>query len=310
MSFADRIFQVIGGLFLVGLLLLGATVHFSVKARSEAKEAAREQILLKFRSEWREMCAIKDCDQFPVGYATYASGTELYYFPLIRTMVKKPPSFTGGVSLGRYVELDEENNTRRIFSEGGTLKVSACCHYLLAFYGLNEGVPMLLRDKAGKRMPSTITNFSPYNRPGHENKIDRWLDFEVEDAPSLQTVIRADQPSFNDDFWLLYSGEPNEKGGRDLKLLSKRPLINDRHVLASCDSVCTFATVSLKEATGGTQPHITLKWMTIPKVESCNPGGTRYGCPLSMDAFGEVPRLLAVIDEMFEAAKQKPSVQH
>ncbi len=310
MNIAQRILKLIGGLFLLWLVLFGASIHFGLKARSEQEEAAKEQRIQKLRREWQELCAVEDCAQFPVGYITYKFGPDLYYFPTIGLMTEKPPTFTGGLLPGRYVELDEENNTRRSFSDSGSFKVSSCCHYLLAFYGLATGIPKILRDSRGHRMVSTITNFNSHDHPYGHNKIGRWLDFEVDETPSIQAVIRADQPSFNDDFWLLYSGEPNEKGGRDLRLLSKRPLINDRHILGMCDSLCTFATVSLKEATGGTQPHITLKWMTIPRVKSCNPGGSSYGCPLSLEAFEEVPRLLAVIDEMFEAAKKKPSVEN
>lgn len=310
MNIAQRILKLIGGLFLLWLVLFGAGIHFSIKARSEQEEAAKEQRIQKLRHEWQELCAIEDCAQFPVGYITYRFGPDLYYFPTTRSMIEKPPGFTGGLLPGRYVELDEENKTRRSFSDTGSFKVSACCHYLLSFYGLAGGIPEILRDSRGTKMLPTITYFRSHDRPDKHNKIDRWLDFEVEETPSIHAVIRADQPSFNDDFWILYSGEPNEKGGRDWRLLSKRPLINDRHVLATCDSLCTFATVSLKEATGGTQPHVTLKWMVVPTVGSCHPGASRYGCPLSMEAFEEMPRLLAVIDEMFVAARKKPSTEH
>ncbi|MEO1110022.1 MAG: hypothetical protein AAFX90_19075 [Pseudomonadota bacterium] len=310
MNIAQRILKLIGGLFLLWLVLFGAGIHFSIKARSEQEEAAKEQRIQKLRHEWQELCAIEDCAQFPVGYITYRFGPDLYYFPTTRSMTEKPPGFTGGLLPGRYVELDEENKTRRSFSDSGSFKVSACCHYLLSFYGLAEGVPEILRDSRGTKMLPTITNFNSHDRPSGHNQIGHWLDFEVEETPSIQAVIRADQRSFNNDFWLLYSGEPNEKGGRDLRLLSKQPLINERHILAVCDSLCTFSSVSLKEATGGNQPHVALNRMTIPRVESCNPGGSRYGCPLSMEAFEEVPRLLAVIDDMFEAARKRPSVEH
>ncbi len=310
MNIAQRILKLIGGLFLLWLVLFGASIHFGLKARSEQEEAAKEQRIQKLRREWQELCAVEDCAQFPVGYITHRFGPDLYYFPTLGLMTEKPPGFTGGLLPGRYVELDEENNTRRSFSDSGRFTVSNCCHYLLAFYGLAEGVPEILRDKAGVRMRSAVTGFRSHESPDAYNKINRWVDFEIEETPSIQAVIRADQPSFNDDFWLLFSGQPNEKGGRELRLLSKRPLINDRHVLATCDSLCTFATVSLEEATGGTQPHVTLKWMVVPTVGSCHPGASRYGCPLSMEAFEEVPRLLAVIDEMFQAAKKKPSVEN
>lgn len=54
--------------------------------------------------EWDEMCTIEDCTQFPDGYATYAFGPELYYFPNPSTFLERFPVYVPeGVSAGRFI---------------------------------------------------------------------------------------------------------------------------------------------------------------------------------------------------------------
>ncbi len=303
-----RILQILAGLLVALASVTVISTVFNLSTEADRSDDANQRKIENYKKEWQELCAEKDCDQFPVDYATYAFGPDVYYLPLFQTMTEKPPNvFTGGVKLGRYVDLDEDNQARRSYSDGGGLIIAECCHHLLSFYGLTDDLPVFRENKSGNRMPSAWTTISSYDRPDRYNRLDRLLDLELDETPSIHEIIDDEQPSFNDDFWLLFSGAPDAKGARELKLLSKRSLLNGRHVMALCYSLCTFGTVSLAEDADDKRPHVALRWMRLRGEQPCVPAGSELGCPPAADALDKVAQLLSVLDEMFVMAQSRPS---
>ena len=263
---------------------------------------ARER--LKGITDWDELCAIEDCSEFPVGHATYVFGPEVYYFP---------SSPKGGVRAARTVERGDDGQFIRSFGNTSGLIISRCCHWLLTYYGLAEVFPDFRADRDGNRMPPARLIISSYDKPYSENKVRRHFDIKskANEQPSIYDVISEGQVSYNDDFWLLDVWEPNDQGVRVFEALSKRALLNGRHVYALCGSGCNFSTLSFAEDGKNKLPHITLLWLTVTgeNMFLCNTKDLKSGCDPSPKVFDQVPRMLGLIEDMFDAAQINPKDQ-
>lgn len=249
---------------------------------------------------WEELCAIEDCSQFPQGYATYVFGSEVYYFP---QGTKKQ----AGVSPARIVEWSDDDDIVRSFGNTTNLIVSKCCDLLLSHYGLADDFPDF-PIRRGNRMPPAWTIISSYDRPHPDNTTARRFGISSTEPVSISEVIADDQASYDEDFWLLSVGEPNEIGVRGFGLLSKRPLLSGHHVYAACGTMCTFSTLSFAEDIDNKKPHVSLRWMTLTKKNKflCAPEKLESGCDPAHEVFDDVPRMLDLLDDMFEAAQVHP----
>lgn len=260
---------------------------------------------------WDEMCVIEDCTQFPDGYATYAFGPELYYFPNPSTFLERFPVYVpGGVRAGHFKEYNDEGEILRSFGPSIGLIISACCQHLLEFYDLAKDFPTFYLPRGGNRMPRTRVLIHAYNDPGTDNKISRHfrITYPKNEPPAIEDVILEDQQSYNDDFWLISVSEPNKSGESYFGVLSKRPLLNDRHVYAQCTSGCNFHTVSFEKDANNKRIHINLLWMTLAEENMflCTAETLLQGCDPASDVFDQVPRMLELIEDMFTAAQTKP----
>lgn len=260
---------------------------------------------------WDELCELEDCSQFPVGYSTYAIGPELYYFPLYYTLTERPEFwYSGSVRMGRFVEPGLQNDYLRSFQYGG-LAINHCCHYLLTFYGLADSFPDFKSEEAGNRMISTQIRISPHNRPARDNRFFRhFRNINSSDEPPLiDTLISPTQLSYNDDFWLLRISDHELPDYRYVELLSKRPLLNDRHVFARCGRGCSIHTIDLADDSETVRAHLSLSTLALTgeSLILCSSEDFASECDPSPDIFDDVPRMLEVIENTFEAAQVFPN---
>ena len=259
---------------------------------------------------WEELCEIADCDRFPIGYNTYAFGPSVYHFPTIATMTVKPPDvLAGGVKAGRFFETDINGHLQRSLSVSGGTIVANCCHYLLVFYDLADDVPQF-REVDGNRMPTAWATFASGNKPHRDNKAFRYFDVPSNAQPKLDTLISENQASFNNDFWLTKSREPDEIGDRAFHIVSKRPLLNGYHVLARCGlQGCSVNTLALADTEGETRPHVSLRHMTLTNRDEylCISDEHENECDPAPEVFEKVIVLLGIIEDMFEAASVYPA---
>ncbi|MEP3843892.1 MAG: hypothetical protein ABJM43_00905 [Paracoccaceae bacterium] len=261
--------------------------------------------------DWDQLCEVTDCDQFPIGYSTYAFGPEVYYFPTWSTMIVKPPhSLFGLARAGRLNETDSEGSLLRSVNVSTRAIISYCCHHLLTFYGLSEAMPIFIENPRGNRMPITSLSLSRFDDPGRYNNIQRWLDYDLGEFPRLDEVISKDAMSYNDDFWVLGAGEFDERGFRPFRLLSKRPLFHGRQVYVTCGQLCTFGTMSFSGSENETRPHIQLDSMLLSRENMflCSLEELKNGCDASVGAIDKVPVMLSVLEDMLEAAAVFPEV--
>lgn len=258
---------------------------------------------------WSELCEVVDCDQFPIGYNTYVFGPEVYYFPTWTTMTVRPPSVSvGGVEPGRLKEVDANGDTLRSLRASGIASVYGCCHFLLTFYGLAEAMPVFQESPSGNRMPAARMTLSSFDRPDRYNNIQRWLGDDLGAFPSVDEVLPNDAVSYNDDFWVLGSGELEGRRFRPFRLLSKRPLLHGRHVYVACGDHCTFGTMSFAGSEAETRPHIQLVSMLLTRQNMflCSPSELQNGCNPALEIFDQVPVMLGLVEDMLAAATVFP----
>lgn len=263
--------------------------------------------------KWDEMCAIEDCSQFPKGYSTYAIGPELYYFPTYNTLIERPyAAYLGSVRMGTFIDWGVGTEVLRSYGNS-SLMISDCCHYLLTFFALADDFPEFPDsrfDQVGNKMPSVRLTLSPYNTQGRDNNIRPHLGWSLLESapPSVNDVISANQRSYNGDFWLINVSERESSGTITIDVLSKRAILNDRHVFARCRTACDFHTVSFAEDGENTRAHISMQWMTLTgtSLGLCTPAQVDVDCDPSPDIFDKVPAMFGVIEDMFTAAQIKP----
>lgn len=262
---------------------------------------------------WDEMCAMEDCSRFPVGYSTYAIGPKLYYFPTYNTLGERPVAFSGTVRPSRFAEIDENDQVMRSFGYASSLITTRCCHYLLAFYDLADDFPDFRPDREGNQMPQARMIMRAHSYDHRDNRLSRHVETVDEtpsDAPpSIHDVISPTQLSYNDDFWLLdilRSANGELSGG----LLSKRPLLNGRHVYAGCGTSCSFHTVSLAEDGNNERAHVSMLRVDLSgeRLILCSREEIEVGCNPAASVFEKIPLMLERMDDMFAAAQQYPDI--
>ncbi|KIT17963.1 hypothetical protein [Jannaschia aquimarina] len=258
-------------------------------------------------SEWSELCEITDCDRFPVGYHTHVFGSEVYYFPTGRTMAEKEDFFVDPLLPGGFVEFGEDGELVRSVGLSGGLIISSCCNPLLAFYDLIDQIPEfrpgVSKPRINMMMPGRMSIRSR-DRPARENQLGWTSDYDGEAAPTMESFLSEDQPSYKDDFWLMEIGDIDSRGFRGFGFLSKRPLLLGRHVQGGCSRICSFATVSFAETASETRPHIFLRYLYITdeNVFLCSPEEFEAGCDPASETMDKVKTMLLVLDDMFDTA--------
>ncbi|MFQ6546993.1 hypothetical protein AADZ90_003500 [Aestuariibius sp. 2305UL40-4] len=265
-------------------------------------------------SEWSELCEITDCDQFPVGYETYAFGPEVYYFPHHDKLAALKPRGVAarGVRAGRFVDGPDDGTHARSFSQSQGLSISWCCDDLLNYYGLSDEMPWFRDEPPGLYSEIVINlRISPFDDRDHNSvRRPRPLQDLPEDATPEQ-IEAAGARSYNDDFWALSVEEPNSVGFRAFRLLSKDPMLNGHHIRVYCDGLCRFRTHAFEEDPEETRPHLILMWVKITgdNLFLCSWEEVENGCDPSPDVFDKVPQMLSAIEDMFEAAQVFPDEQ-
>lgn len=261
---------------------------------------------------WDELCAIEACEQFPEGYATWAIGPDLFYFPLWQTLKERPPAVYS-VQPGRFYETNQDGSVRRSFGYSGSLLFNYCCHYLLTYFGLADSFPDISTGRIERRMPPARVHLRTHDYwPPGRHTINRYLNLEASvmaPPPSFEDVFPNDLSSFNDDFWLIKFVRQNRYGQPSYRIFSKEPLLNGRHVVGYCGSTCGFSTVSFEQDIENLSLHIWIQWLRLA-------GSTSFSCSLEQDVqicsappsvFDEVPELLQRLEALFEAAQIVPS---
>ncbi len=292
---------------------LNAYVLFSIMtfpASAQITEPETQE-RLKNVSDWDELCAVVDCDQFPVGYNTYAFGPSVYYFPTMSKMTVKPPNvLRGGVKAGGFYELDSEDTVLRSLSIADGTIIASCCHHLLTFYGLADAMPTFRESPDGNRMPSAWTSITTFDRPRINSTLRQRLGYGETLIPSIRDLLEERQPAYNRDFWLLSSRESDARGVRYFEVLSKRPLLNGHHVYGECAQTCSFRTLRLKETVDEVRPQVFLGEMLLTgeNMFLCSATELENGCDPAPAIFDQVTVMLGLIEGMFDAAAVFPKV--
>ncbi|MDA8584672.1 hypothetical protein N9L47_00205 [Rhodobacteraceae bacterium] len=254
---------------------------------------------------WSELCEVTDCDQFPVGYNTYAFGPSVYYFPTMSSMTVRPPNvLRGGVKAGRFYELDSKETVQRSLSISGGTTIPGCCHHLLTFYGLADAMPTFRERPDGNRMPSAWTMITSFDQPRIRSARRQRLGYGDKRIPTIRNLIGDDPLSYNDDFWLLSFHEPDARNIRYFEVLSKRQMLNGHFVYAACHRTCSFRTLRLEETVDEVRPHLFLGEMLLTgeNMFLCSSEELTIGCDPAPEIFDQVAVMLALIEGMFDAA--------
>ena len=260
-------------------------------------------------ANWEELCRITDCDQFPIGYYTYAFGPSVYYFPTMGTMTVKPPNiFRGAVKAGGYYELGSDGNVLRSLSIADSTTIPSCCHHLLTFYGLADTMPVFRESRDGNRMPSAFAAITSFDQPRIVSSLRQLLGYGNTLVPPIRNLIGESPTSYNDDFWLLRFDEPNKRGIRYFEVLSKRPMLNGHFVFGQCARICSFRTLRLKETVDEVRPQMFLGEMLLTgeNMFLCSPEEFENGCDPAPEIFDQVTVMLSLIEEMFDRAAVFP----
>lgn len=186
---------------------------------------------------WAELCASRDCEQFPVGYLTRQVGRYFFYFAIASTDVGALPDAdhlyvqrgADGVAL-RAALLNPRNRTLHLGAP--------CCVDLAKRLGVpgpkSAGyiAPVDLEFFAGQKVSSSF--------PAEHGRL---LSFA-----SPEELRSRQLPSFDANFWLVQDGgvlDGRREGGRHrLLLISKEPLLYGRHVALDCRVLCNAETVT------------------------------------------------------------------
>jgi hypothetical protein len=247
------------------------------------------------KDNWSELCSRMDCEQFPVGYLTEQIGGEYFYFPISRTGMldlREPPE--------PYVQRDERGRPTRAVRLGKREWLSLgppCCEDWSERFGLT--IP-----RGGYTDPGKIDFHANGDIPApfqHRARHAEYLSFA-----SADELGEMNFASFNDDFWLAHEGEeldpPTVHGGRELVLVSKRPLLFSRHVILVCRFSCDVETAKFPADPQSSLPAMRLG-LTYTEMENCpRPGIT---CDHTA-VFAGVPRTLRWIEQIFEGFRTRP----
>ena len=274
--------------------------------------------------DWEELCAVADCEQFPEGYATWAVGTDLYYFPSFIPF-SEDSYLVYGSPRGDFVERDEEGEVLRSFEQTETLRFPSCCQHLLRHFGLIDDSPKNINPNwsIGEMTPSTGFLFTPnagqYAIGRSNNSVLRHWGLSSHGSapnPAFEELFPADLTSYNEDFWLLAENQPTNGSTPHFEVISKAPLFNDRHVFVSCGISCYLDTVSFAKDSENLKPHLSLNSFRLnltrsgrmEDVYTCeNDGAGGRICDFNPNTLDHAAEMLGIIEQMFELAKVRPS---
>ncbi len=258
---------------------------------------------------WDAFCETTDCSRIPEGYTTYVLEPYTYYFPSYDLLTEQFPQIGLGFAIPRdHVEWREDGTVRRSFSGATRLRIRACCNAMLAHYGLIDA-DALSETAMGPGVTGWMRIYA-----------QTWFAISDHHLGPLSDYISEDQLSYNDDFWLLSTGDlTGLRQVRRFTVLSKEPLLNGYRVRAICSTYCDIATVAFDGDGENTRPHIEMEISPNQgratrrsagfdrSLFRCNPEDLADGCDPAAPIFDEVPRMLGLLDTMFEMARVHPA---
>ncbi|MEX3015835.1 hypothetical protein [Gymnodinialimonas hymeniacidonis] len=262
-------------------------------------------------ADWAEFCETTDCSQIPEGYTTYVLAPHTYYFPSNEVLSEQFPQITLGFAVPRdFVDRRADGSIRRSFSHSSRLRIRACCNAMLAHYGLIDA-DALSENSVGPGVSGWMRLYA-----------QSWFAVSDHSGGLLSDFISADQRSYNDDFWLIEIGDlTGPRQVRSFTVLSKTPLLNGYRVLAHCTTYCDIETVAFEADAENTRPHVVMDINPRQGLGSaarlrpdyewslfrCAPEALGDGCDPAVAIFDELPRMLGLLDTMFEMAQVHPS---
>ncbi|SMX44535.1 hypothetical protein OCA8868_03168 [Octadecabacter ascidiaceicola] len=270
---------------------------------------------LKDLTTWNELCEIEDCSQFPDGHVTWAIGAELYSFPLYDTLANKVGRVAYGVRNGRFEEINSNGDVTRSFGYSDRLRLSHCCGPLLEFFDLMDDFPALGDDPDVRWMPSSRVYLLSGDPSGTRHRLERYLEHASIDIAGAQTIGEltfSEQSSFDQNFWLLDLRMHPKLVIPSFTLLSKRPLLNNRHVVAVCGTLCDFRTVNLGSSVDTATAHVSINWLRLGLGDSyvCGPEGTEPRCNLKNGLLDPVPEILSTLEQLFTIVRIQNFNEH
>lgn len=268
---------------------------------------------LKDLTTWDDLCEVEDCDRFPDGFATWAIGTELYSLPLYETLSNEVGTVAYGLRKGRFFETNSDGDVTRSFGFVDKLRLSHCCGQLLEFFDLMKDFPALGDDPNVRWMPSSRVYLVSVDAYGSRHHVERYLERATIDLSQVRSVAEislSDVPSFDENFWLLSVREIPFRNSvsANFTLLSKRPLLNGRHVTLVCNSLCDIRTVDFGAVEGPAVAHIAINWLRLGWGDSyvCGPEESEPGCILNDGLLDPVPQILATLEQLFAVMRTHP----
>ncbi|WP_342077532.1 hypothetical protein [Yoonia sp. SS1-5] len=291
----------------LAVFLTAASVVFAQGYWADAPHRLRDL------STWDELCEIEDCDQFPVGYATYAIGPKLYYFPLHSTLRNQPPDSVQSYELriGRFFEVDQTGRLNRSFGYASSLEINSCCGPLLEHFGLADSFPIRGGAPHFFSMRSAQVTMSRHDIRGDGHNGRYLIDGVVYGEafwPKFKEVFRTKLPAYNDDFWLIDVEEQQESGVTSFTLISNRPLLTDRRVLVHCRKMCEFWTVAFDGDQGNYRSHFRISyfWFYGEDLASCIDRRESDDCASALNFFVKIRTMLDHLDRLFLSISLPP----
>ncbi|SLN32250.1 hypothetical protein ROA7450_01460 [Roseovarius albus] len=202
------------------------------------------------RDLWAELCAEKNCDEFPLGYHTFDFPKQRLYFPMRRLSLPnwQERALDGDVpEIVSYQIGNSIDDPRRTYSgAGGGLK--RCCDELFDWFGIER------EDRKNGHVNSvTVNPYTPRNsqydaRSLYARVHNKLPELGEEIAP---TQLPADLKfPISPSFWMLF----DRQGA--LGLVSREPILAGSYVFASCTVVCKVWT--LRPRGGAKRPALSV----------------------------------------------------
>ena len=295
---------------------------------------------------WNALCRIEACEEFPDYHMTYEVDGTHYYYPagnyysylplgvvsregiLRPTFRRNHPSREVYVNwrvldFDLYLETEENDTFRRGFA-----RVREDTEIMRFGHGLNARLPKYF-DIDTTHPSGELTEFNFFissknsalkhfrlSNHIHDHRLyhSRTGTPATEVPQLLKSFVnrddlrRAEFESFNDAFWLVSSEFDGNYITNHVAVVSKEPLLHDRHVYGVCRSQCWFYPIRFSDDPPNDAPLVAVQmWGVDMAVLRRGPCETALECDLTPVNTENMRLRFGVVEQVVEALKARPS---
>ena len=275
-------------------------------------------------NNWKHLCSQMDCNQFPEGYITVKWKGPTFYLPL-KTALKGSVFGVVGPYEKKYLQWSSAGTLRRVvylYSDARNVTLFPCCTNYMTDLGLMTKWPafvskvthVAVKEMTEAEMRQRVTMMQAWVKPIY------W-----HDELSLEQLIDKSPPSIGQHFWLLWeqvasksSSSERKRLIRQIRFVSKKPLLFGRHVVGICGANCTYflytfptTKTSLKKGGdlfNGVNLSFKIDGLRILSHEAqyCKQDNSILTCDDGIDDFNVLPSAFKLIELFFRKISRYP----